>query len=472
MIGRAANVGEVKGHVLRLGICLGVATCVAFATGPASAESLPEALAKAYQSNPELNAERARQRATDENVPQALAGYRPQIIASLSAGLQAVRNLLPNNTVQSATLKPWQIGVTVTQTLFNGFKTANSVRVAELQVQSGREALRNVGQGVLLDAVTAYTNVLANQSLVEAQRSNVEFLRETLRITQRRLKNGDVTETDTAQAEARLSRGLSDLNAAEVNLAISQATYTQVIGNPPAQLRPAQTVDRFVPPSRDDAISMAFKEHPAVMAAGFDVDVASTSIRVAESSLMPSVTVQGSVSRSRDTDSTLTTTATDQASIIGQINQPIYDGGTAASQTRQAKEVAAQSRLVLDQVRNQARTAAVSAWVANEGAKIAVAASESEVRAATIALEGVRKEALGGQRTTVDVLNSQQDLISAKARLIGAQRDRVIASYTLLSAVGRLDVKTLSLNTPDYLPEVHYHQVRDAWHGLRTPSGQ
>jgi len=429
-------------------------------------------LAKAYQTNPQLNAERARQRATDENVPQALAGYRPQIIASLSAGLQAVRNLLPDNMVQGATLKPWQIGVTVTQTLFNGFKTANSVRVAELQVQSGREALRNTGQGVLLDAVTAYSNVLANQSLVEAQRSNVEFLRETLRITQRRLKNGDVTETDTAQAEARLNRGLADLNAAEVNLAISQATYTQVIGNPPSQLRPAETVDRYAPRTREDAISMAFKEHPAVTAAGFDVDVASTSIHVAESSLMPSVTVQGSASHSVDSDPTLSTFRTDQASIVGQINQPIYDGGTAASQTRQAKEVAAQSRMVLDQVRNQARTAAVSAWVANEGAKVAVTASESEVRAAGIALEGVRKEALGGQRTTVDVLNSQQDLISAKARLIGAQRDRVIASYTLLSAVGRLDVKTLSLNTPDYLPEVHYHQVRDAWHGLRTPSGQ
>jgi outer membrane protein len=154
------------------------------------------------------------------------------------------------------------------------------------------------------------------------------------------------------------------------------------------------------------------------------------------------------------------------------MNAPIYDAGTAASQTRQAKELAAQSRLVLDQVRNQARTAATGAWVANEGAKIAVAASESEVRAAGVALEGVRKEAQGGQRTTVDVLNSQQDLISAKARLIGAQRDRVIASYALLSAIGRLDVKTLVLNTPDYLPEVHYHQVRDAWHGLRTPSGK
>jgi outer membrane protein len=458
--------------VLRSGICLGVVICVAFAAPAVEAESLPEALAKAYQTNPQLNAERARQRGTDENVPLALAGYRPQIVASLSAGLQAVRNLLPDNTFQSASLKPWTIGVTVTQTLFNGFKTANSVRVAELQVQSGREALRNVGQGVLLDAVTAYTNVLANQSLVEAQRANVAFLRETLGITQKRLNAGDVTPTDTAQAEARLSRGLADLNAAEVNLAVSQATYTQVIGNPPAQLRAAETVDRYLPRSRDDATGLAFKEHPAVMAAGFDVDVASTSIRVAESSLMPTITLQGSVSRSRDADPSLSTFATDQASVVGTLTQPIYDGGTAAAQTRQAKEVAAQSRQVLEQVRNQARTAAVGAWVANEGAKIAVAASESEVRAATVALAGVQKEAAGGQRTTVDVLNSQQDLISAKARLIGAQRDRVIASYTLLSSIGRLDVKTLALNTPDYLPEVHYHQVRDAWQGLRTPSGQ
>jgi outer membrane protein len=449
-------------------MCIGVA----LAAPAAFAEGLPDALAKAYQTNPQLNAERARQRATDENVPQALAGYRPQLIASLSAGLQQVRDLLPGNVFQSATLKPWQIGVTVSQTLFNGFKTANSVRVAELQVQSGREALRNVGQGVLLDAVTAYTNVLANQSLVEAQRSNVDFLRETLRITERRLKNGDVTETDTAQAEARLNRGLADLNSAQTALAISQATYTQVIGNAPAQLRAADTVDRLLPRSREDAVNIAFNQHPAVAAASFDVDVATTQIRVAEGSLLPSITLQGSVSRSRDNDPTLGTFATDQASVVGQLNQPIYDGGTAASQTRQAKEVATQSRMVLDQIRNQARTAALSAWVANEGAKIAVTASESEVRAATVALQGVNREAQGGQRTTVDVLNSQADLIQAKARLIGAQRDRVIASYTLLSAIGRLDVKSLGLNTPDYLPEVHYHQVRDAWHGLRTPSGQ
>src|ERR1700710_2197255 len=188
MVWRAARGGLIAGRVLSSGIGLGVVVCVGFGMEAARAETVPEALAKAYQTYPQLNSERARQRATDENVPQALAGYPPQIVARLRAGVQGVRDLLPGNTFQSANLKPWTVGVTVTQTLFNGFKTANSVRVAELQVQAGREALRNVGQGVLLDAVTAYTKVLANQSLVEAQRSNVAFLRETLGITQRRLK--------------------------------------------------------------------------------------------------------------------------------------------------------------------------------------------------------------------------------------------------------------------------------------------
>jgi outer membrane protein len=441
-------------------------------TDAAGAETLLEALVKAYQSSPQLNADRARQRGTDENVPQALAGYRPQIIASLSAGLQAVRNTLPDNTIQGTTLRPWTIGVTVSQVLFNGFKTANSVRVAEFQVLSGREALRNTGQGVLLDAVTAFMNVLANQALVEAQRTNVAVLREIQASTKKRLDAGDVTPTDTAQAEARLNRGLADLNAAQVAFAISKATYAQVIGEPPSQLVVATPVDRLSPITLAASIETANHEHPAVLGAGYDVDTAQTTIRVAESTLLPTVAVQASASRSVQSDTTLGTTGTDQASVLGQINVPIYDGGTAASQTRQAKEMASQSRMVLEQVRNQSRTAVVSAWVSNEGTKVALTATESEVLAAEVALRGVRREAQGGQRTTIDVLNAQQDLTAARSRLILAQRDRVIASYTLLSAVGRLDVHILNLNTPDYLPEVHYHQVRDAWHGLRTPSGQ
>jgi outer membrane protein len=438
----------------------------------AAAENLPEAMVRSYQTNPQLNAERARLRGTDENLPQALTGYRPQIVASLGAGLQAVRNLLPDNAVQTATLRPWTIGVTVSQTLFNGFKTANSVRVAELQVLSGREALRNVGQGVLLDAVTAYMNVLADKALYEAQRTNVQVLKEIQATTKKRLDAGDVTPTDTAQAEARVSRGLADLNAAEVALAISKELYAQVIGVAPSELVPASPVDRLAPTTQTASIETTNHEHPAILGASYDVDVAQTSIKLAESILLPQVSVQASASRSVQTDTSLTTAATDQASVLGQVNVPIYDGGMAASQTRQAKEVASQSRLVLEQVRNQSRTAVVSAWVSNEGTKVALSAAESEVRAADVALQGVRREAQGGQRTTIDVLNAQQDLTNARSRQIMAQRDRVIASYTLLSAVGRLDIRTLNLNTPDYLPEVHYHQVRDAWHGLRTPSGQ
>jgi outer membrane protein len=441
-------------------------------TSPVLAETLPEALVKAYQTNPQLNAERARQRGTDENVPQALAGYRPQIVASLGAGLQAVRNLLPDNTVQSAGLTPWTIGLTVTQVLFNGNKTSNNVRVAEFQVKSGREALRNVEQGVLLDAATAYMNVMANYALVESQRSNVQVLREIQATTKRRLNAGDVTPTDTAQAESRLSRGLADLNVAEVALAISKEIYAQVIGEPPAQLIPASPVDRLIPATEAAAIDTTIHEHPAILGASYDVDVAAVSIKLAESSLLPSMSVQGSVSRSFQSDPTLSTMATDQASVMGQVNVPIYDGGTASSQTRQAKEVASQSRMVLEKVRSQSRTAVVSAWVANEGTKIALKAVESEVHSADVALQGVRREANGGQRTTIDVLNAQQELTNARSRLILAQRDRVIASYTLLSAVGRLDVHTLNLDTPEYQPELHYHQVRDAWHGLRTPSGK
>jgi len=469
---------RVAGGVLRASSRLRVratALVVALAAAVPSwawAQTLPDALVRTYQGNPQLNAERARLRGVDETVPQAMAGYRPQIMAVLTGGLQQVRVLFFDNTIQTATLNTWTIGLTVSQTLFNGFKTANTVRQSEAQVQSGREALRNTGQGVLLDAVIAYTNVIANQSLVESQRINVTFLRQTLDTTRKRYDAGDVTPTDVAQAEARLARGQADLNAAEVNYAISQAIYAQIIGVAPGRLAAAEPIDRLLPRSREEALAISRKEHPAILGAMYDIDVAQLGTKIAESSLYPTLSVQGSVQRQWENDPTLSAKANDIASLLGTANVPIYDGGLAASQIRQAKEIAMQARIVLELVRTQTHTAVVSAWVAYEGAKIALSAAEAEVRAGTIALSGVQKEAQAGQRTTLDVLNSQQDLTLARARLIGAQRDLVIAAYALLGAVGRLDVKTLALNTPDYAPETHYHQVRDAWHGLRTPAGQ
>jgi outer membrane protein len=443
-----------------------------FAPQPARAESLLDALVRAYQGNPQLNAERAKLRGTDEGVPQALAGYRPQVTVGLSAGLISLRNLLPDSTSQSALLKPWTAGVTINQTLFNGYKTGNSVRQAEAQVRSGRESLRAVEQSVLLDGATAYMSVLSNQSLVEAQRINVTFLRQTLDTTRTRLRVGDVPPTDVAQAEARFARATADLNNAEVALVISQATYAQVIGVRPGRLVAAEPADRLLPHAREEALAVARRENPAVVGATYDLDVAQFAVGIAESGLYPTLGVQGNVSRSVQTDTTLGTSRTDQASVMGTLNVPIYDGGVAASQVRQAKEGLSQARTQLDRVRTQAETAAIAAWATHEGAKVSLAAAQTEVRAATIALDGVQKEALAGKRTTLDVLNSQQDLMQARARLIAAQQDRVVASYTLLSALGRLDRVHLALDSPDYDPQTHYQQVRDAWHGLRTPSGK
>ncbi|MFO1100743.1 MAG: TolC family outer membrane protein [Xanthobacteraceae bacterium] len=439
---------------------------------PAYAQTLESALVRAYQYNPVLNAERARQRGADENVSIALSGYRPQINAQFSPSLIAVRDLFIDNTTMSATLRGYTAQLTINQVIFNGFKTGNQVRQAESAVRSGREALRGVEQAVFLDAVTAFENVVANHALVEAQRVNVTFLRETLASTRKRLEAGDVTPTDVAQAEARLARGTADLNAAEVNLSISQAIYEQVIGVPPGRLLPSPPIDRLLPVARDQALAVARRENPAVLSATYDIDVAQYAIRVAESGLYPTITAQGYLLNTQNTDVNLETAKSNQAGLVGNLNIPIYDGGMASAQVRQAKEVLSQTRIVLDRVRTQTAAAVAAAWVTHEGAKIAVKASEAEVRAATIALEGVRGEAQAGQRTTLEVLNSQQDLISARARLIGAQRDRVVASYTLLSAIGRLDHRKLGLATPSYEPKTHYQQVRDVWQGLRTPAGQ
>src|SRR5215813_14236819 len=378
---------RVAGGVLRasgrLRIRAGALAVALAAAAPswAWAQTLPDALVRTYQGNPQLNAERARVRGVDEGVPQALSAYRPQLLATLTGGLQQVRVLFFDNTVQTATLHTWTIGFTVSQTLFNGFKTANTVRQSEAQVLSAREALRNTGQGVLLDAVTAYTNVLANQSLVEAQRINVTALRETLATTKTRLEGGDVTPTDVAQAEARLSRGLADLNAAEVGLAISQALYAQVIGVPPGRLVPAESIDRLLPRTREEATAISRKDHPAILAAMYDIDVAQLGTRIAESSLWPTLSVQGSLQRQWENDPTLSAKGNDIASLLGTANVPLYDGGLAASQIRQTKEIAMQARIVLELIRNQTQTAVLSAWVTFEGAKVALTAAEAEVRA-------------------------------------------------------------------------------------------
>jgi len=448
----------------------------------AFADSLEQALAYAYQNNPQLNAQRALVRATDENVAQALAGYRPKVSANASLGIQSLSTTIKNvgSTIppnapatyftQSGETAPYGAGTTITQTLYNGFQTASKTRQAESQVFAARENLRAMEQTVLLNAVTAYMNLLRDIATLELQRQNVKVLGDQLEQTRKRLDAGNVTATDVYQAESRLAAGRIQMFAAEANYETSRAVYKQAIGLEPGKLAAASPVDRFIPNNRATAVSIGAAQHPTVVAAQYTVDAATQQVKVAESALQPTVSLQGNVQENYA--SALSTYQSFSASLLGQVTVPIYQGGSDYSLIRQAKETLGQQRLNLDVARDQARVGVLQFWAQTEAAKHSVDSAQAQVKEAEQALNGVSEEARLGQRTTLDVLNAQQELVGARVNLIGAQRDRIVASYSLLAALGRLAPQVLGLGVATYDTQVHYQQVRDAWFGVRTPAGR
>lgn len=466
-------------RVVRGGNLLMVAAAWLAVPSVTLADTIETALVQAYQNNPQINAQRALVRATDENVPQALSGYRPRVSATATYGAQytdttqvttsgATGQTVVNR--QSGWQDPRSVGATLTQTLYNGFQTGNRTRQAESQVSSARETLRVIEQTVLLDAATAYMNVLRDSATLDLQRRNVEVIQEQLRQTRDRFNVGEVTRTDVAQAESRVAAAQSQMLAAQSNLATSKAAYRRIIGVEPGNLRPGTPVDRLSPRTLDLAVAQGQAENPAVTAAEYGVDIAALQVKINEGSLYPTVTVNASVQQ--NWDSTLNTPRSFTGAVVGQVSVPLYQGGSEYALIRQAKETVSQRRLELALNRDQARANVVQAWAQLEAAKAQIEATRAQVAAAEIALNGVREEARVGQRTTLDVLNAQQELVNARVALVTAQRDRVVASYTLLSAVGRLSVPVLGLQVPMYDPMVHYQQVRDSWHGVRTPDGK
>ena len=465
------------------GFAIGMIACTAL-PAMARAETLESALVQAYQNNPTLNAQRASVRVTDEGVPQALSGYRPKITITASGGEQSLSSTskvvtsttLPNAPAtyftQSGYNAPYGAGVTTTQTIFNGFQTANKTRQAEAQVLAARATLRVTEQTVLLNAVTAYMTLLRDGAILDLQRRNVEVLQEQLRQVRDRFNVGEVTRTDVAQSESRLAAGRSQVLTAESNYKASGATYRQVIGSNPGKLTPGTPVDRFSPHDLPGSIGFASATHPAVVTAQFNVDAAVLAVKVAEGALYPTLSVQGNVTKNYMSASSLNTIESYSASILGQLSVPIYQGGAEYSTIRQSKETLGQKRLDFDTARDQVRQNVVQSWGQLEAAKANIDATTAQVQAAEIALNGVREEARVGQRTTLDVLNAQQELVNARVALVTAQRDRVVASYTLLSAVGRLEPQVLGLHVPVYDAQTHYEQVRDSWAGVRTPDGR
>ncbi len=440
---------------------------------PASAETLESALAQAYRNSPTLNAQRAALRAIDEGVPQALAGYRPRITGSLDSGYQhyEATTLSGGNIVRTNTnLNPRGGNVGLVQTVFNGHRTGNLTRQAEASVLAGRETLRNAVQTALLEAATAYMNVLRDTAILDLQRRNVQVLQEQLKQTRDRFNVGEVTRTDVAQSESRVAASQSQVLSAEANLKASQATYQRVVGVAPVNLRAGMPVDRLSPGTLDGAISQGRGQHPTVVAAQYTVDAAQHAVKAAEGSLYPTVTLESNVQKRWD----LAPGTFDQltGTVLGRVQVPIYQGGSEYSVIRQQKETLGQRRIELDVQRDQVRQSVVQAWSQLQATKAQIIAAQAQVTATEVALNGVREEARVGQRTTLDVLNAQQELVNARVSLVTAQRDRVVASFTLLAAVGRLSPEAMGLKTEVYDPRVHYHQVRDKWIGVRTPDGR
>ena len=447
----------------------------------ARADTLEWALVQAYQNNPSLNAQRASLRATDEAVPQALSGYRPKVSITASGGINYSSTLsetvnqavFPNSVSYSNLGRDFGsrgAGITATQTLFNGFQTANKTRQAESQVMGARETLRVTEQQVLLDAATAYMNLLRDEAILALNRSNVEVLTEQLKQTRDRFNVGEVTRTDVAQAESRLAAGRSALLGAQSNYVTSQANYRRVIGVEPGQLAPGTPVDRLSPPTLPGAITAGETQSPSVLAAAYGVDIAELAVKISEGALYPNLALTASAAKNYDPLYNVRKQTT--ASVLGSLTIPLYQGGAEFSAIRQSKETVGQQRLNLDVNRDQARATVVQSWGQLDAAKAQIEATTAQVNAAEIALNGVREEARVGQRTTLDVLNAQQELVNARVALVTAQHDRVVASYTLLAAVGGLSMQHIGLNVLIYDPQVHYQQIRDAWVGVRTPDGK
>ncbi|WP_238310831.1 TolC family outer membrane protein [Methylobacterium organophilum] len=437
---------------------------------PAAAETLESALSRAYAANPTLNAQRANVRSTDENVAIAQSGYRPTASITADIGAQYFEGKLQGQRIAGLNTNPGGAGLTVNQTLFNGFQTDNQTRRAESGVLNARETLRLSEMQTLFGAAQAYMNVLRDTATLELQRNNVEVLEEQLRQTRDRFNVGEVTRTDVAQAEARLAGARSQVSAAESNLRSSIGVYRQTIGVEPRQLAPGRPLDRYVPASLDTAVTIGLREHPQILADLHAVDAAELQVKVLEGALAPQFGIQGNVQQRYD--QTLPGDNGVTASIVGRLTVPLYQGGQEYAQIRQAKELVGQARLLAERDRDAVRAAIVQAWGRLEAAKAQVIASQAQVQANEVALNGVREEARVGQRTTLDVLNAQQELLNARVNLILAQRDRVVNSYDVVQAVGRLTVRFTALPVAAYSAKEHYDQVKDLWFGLRTPDGR
>jgi TolC family type I secretion outer membrane protein len=452
---------------LQAGTAALVALGLSLAAATASAETLDQALANAYNNNPTLQAARAQLRQVDEQVPQALSNWRPTVDIQGSVGEEWESDNAKALGTSSATREPKSAQLNVTQPIYRGGRTVAQRDQAENLVSAGRAQLTNVEQQVLLQAVTAYVDVLRDARVLDLTKNNEQVIAEQLKATRERFDVGEVTKTDVSQAESRLARAVADRIQAQGNLTSSRAVYRQVIGMAPGKLE-VPDLPGGLPTGEEETIALS-ENTPIVAEAVFVERAARDGTDVVFGELLPTISLIGQVGGDEDITRQNTRSAT--AGIFAQVTIPLYQAGGVESRVRESKQLTAQRRQELDEARRQATQDATTAWQALETALAQIESFTAEVNATQVALDGVRQEQQVGLRTVLDVLDAQQEVLNSQVSLVVARRDSIVAAYQTLGAVGTLTAADLKLAVDLYDPEKHYREVRNKWWGLNA-SGQ
>lgn len=449
--------------------------------GGARAQSPPrtlqDALAAAYSNAPALQAARAQLRATDEGVSQALSGWRPQVVIAGGVGYGdgTVRTAsrrtpgLPELTEQASPSavvgnerNVLNAQATLTQPLYRGGRTRADTNQADNRVFAQRGRLLATEQQVLNDTVNAYVGVIQAQQLNELNQNNEQVLSRQLQATNDRFRVGEITRTDVAQAQARLAGARSQVQQSAGNLANARALYRRLVGEIPDRLVEPQPL-RLPIRTPTEAAQLASQNNPNVIAALFDVAAARDAIDVAFSQLMPQVSLQAS--GARNDNSTIAGQRIIGYQVLLNASVPLYQGGAEYSRVRQARQQAQQTQRALDDARRAAIAQATQAWETLTAARATAESARAQIRANQIALEGVQREALVGSRTTLDVLNAEQELLNSRVTLVQNLASLVTASYTAASAIGRLTARDLNLGVPLYDETAYYNAVRERLFG-------
>jgi outer membrane protein len=434
---------------------------------PASADTftLNDALGLAYETNPQLESARAAVRASDEGVAQANANWRPTINAGGTYGPEDTR-ISGFGTIPTQQLSGQ---VVVTEQIFRGGRTYAEVGRAKASVRAARAQLTAAEQSVLLDAVTAYMNVVTDEATLKLRQSNVDVLERQRKETQEQFDVGELTRTDVAQSEARLAGAKSAFITAQGQLDIDRATYEQVIGRPAETLQDQPPLPKL-PPNEELVTSVAMQQNPSMVFAQANEKAAGYAVDDAIGALAPTISVAGEYQYQKGGLNSLgfggPSTTEQNLAVLGQVNVPLYEGGAEYAAVRQAKEQHNQSQHDLAAADRQVRQAVASAWQSYTSAVATITSNQAQVKANQIAFDGVQKEQQVGGRTTLDVLNAEEELLDSEVGVIASQRNAAIAAYQLLAAEGGLTAKSLALPVKIYDPLEHYDSDASRWIGI------